>query len=328
MTSHGSSDTALAKPEAASCCSPTMRHPRIGGAAPSLQSRASDDLDANVKSTLIQLKGGFFEMGARISKYADDMDSPPRRVAVSAFQLARFAVTNALFARFVMESGYVTTAEREGGSFVFHLLLDDPQAHINAPAGTPWWREVTGACWSAPEGPRSDISARGDHPVTHVSWEDAQAFCSFTHTRLPTEAEWEFAARGKHKRAKYPWGNTATPNGQHQHNVWQGAFPFENTVEDGFLGTAPVDAFAPNGIGLYNMTGNVWEWCADGFGPLPAARHPPLRDPLGSADDSRKVIRGGSYLCHPSYCDRFYVHSRSHNTVDSSTGNTGFRIAA
>lgn len=277
---------------------------------------------------MIPLKGGFFEMGARRSKYAADLDSPPRRVALSEYQMAKFTVTNGMFARFIEESGYRTTAEREGWSFVFHLMLADPQAHSNAPAGTPWWRQVMGACWSAPEGPGSDIHKRADHPVTHVSWDDAQAFCDFTQTRLPTEAEWEFAARAARKHAKYPWGNQVTPNGQHRHNVWQGNFPLENTAEDGFAGTAPVDAFAPNDFGFHNMTGNVWEWCADGFGPLPYARHPPLRDPKNNADTARKVIRGGSYLCHPSYCERFYVHSRSHNTADSSTGNTGFRLAA
>lgn len=314
--------------KAPTCCIPQTGTMRTGGAAPALQARASDDLLIDVTAMMIPLKGGFFDMGARHSKYGEDLDSPSRRVAVSAYQLARFAVPNRIFAQFIEESGYVTTAEREGWSFVFHLMLPDPQAHATAPAGLPWWRQVMGACWCAPEGPDSDISARADNPVTHVSWDDAQAFYAFTQTRLPTKAEREFAARAAQKHAKYPWGNSATPNGKHRHNVWQGNFPLENTAEDGFAGTAPVDAFAPNDFGFYNMTGNVWEWCADGFGPLPAARHPPVRDPKGSANPERKVTLGGSYLCHPSYCERFYVHSRSQNTADSSTGNTGFRLAA
>lgn len=328
MTSAGDSQADLAPKTGSPCCAPKATGQRATKAAPALQSRASDDLRAALAQMMIPLKGGFFEMGARRSRYAEDLDSPPRRVAVSPFRLARFAVTNAIFARFIAESGYRTTAEREGWSFVFHLFLNEPKAHINAPAGTPWWRQVTDACWSAPEGPGTDTNARADHPVTHVSWDDAQAFCAFTDTRLPTEAEWEFAARAKRKHARYPWGTDATPKGEHRHNVWQGRFPMENTAEDGFAGTAPVDAFAPNDFGFSNMTGNVWEWCADGFGPLPEAQHPPLRDPEGRSDAPRKVMRGGSYLCHPSYCERFYVHSRSHNTPDSSTGNIGFRLAA
>lgn len=324
--------TSLRDPEApqagGACCSPQAEGARRAVAAPALQTSASDDLVAEVTKLMVPIKGGFFEMGARRSKYAEDLDSPPRRVAVSGFSMGRIVVTNALFARYIAESGYRTTAEREGWSFVFHLFLNDPKTHINAPTGTPWWRQVKGACWSAPEGPGTDTAARPDHPVTHVSWDDALAFCAFTGTRLPTETEWEYAARGRRKHAKFPWGNAATDGGRHRHNVWQGDFPMENTDKDGFAGTAPADAFTANDFGLFNMTGNVWEWCADGFGPLPEARHPPLRDPKGHPNAARKVMRGGSHLCHPSYCERFYVHSRSHNTPDSSTGNIGFRLAA
>ena len=322
------SDAATLQQTKAACCAPAADTARKGIAAPAVRRQASAHLKDAVAATLVPIKGGFFEMGGRTSRYEADLDSPARRVAVSDFRIARFTVTNAIFAAFVAETGYRTTAEREGWSFVFHLFLDRPQDHILAPAHTPWWRQVPGATWSAPEGPGSTLDNRQDHPVTHISWQDAQAFCDFTGTRLPSEAEWEYAARGKRKHARFPWGNDPAPKGQHRHNVWQGTFPMENTAEDGFAGTAPVGTYAPNDFGLFNMTGNVWEWCADWFGPLPDAKHPPLRDPKGAATGDRKVMRGGSHLCHPSYCERFYVHSRSHNTPDSSTGNIGFRIAA
>lgn len=311
----------------APCCTPDAAGIRKVSAPPVVQARVSARLRDQVEATMARIKGGFFEMGGRVSRYAADLDGPPRRVAVSDFSIARVVVTNAMFAAFVAETGYRTTAEREGWSFVFHLFLGAPKNHVMAPPQTPWWRQVKGATWWAPEGPGSGVDERQDHPVTHVSWEDTQAFCKFTGTRLPTEAEWEYAARGGRKRAKYPWGNDPLPNGQHRHNVWQGNFPLENSAEDGFAGTAPVDTYEPNGFGLFNMTGNVWEWCADWFGSLPAAKHPPVRNPRGANSGDRKVMRGGSYLCHPDYCERFYVHSRSHNTPESSTGNIGFRVA-
>ena len=289
--------------------------------------RASEGLRRMIASDMVTLKGGFFEMGARRTRYAPDQDGPPRRVALSPFAISRVAVSNAVFARFVTESGYRTTAEREGWSFVFQGHLADPSAHPETPPGTPWWRKVAGACWHAPEGPGSGIEARWEHPVTHVSWDDATAFCVFTGTRLPTEAEWEYAARGGLRRMKYPWGNALQPGGTHCHNVWQGPFPEVDTAEDGFAGPAPVTAFEPNGYGLWNMTGNVWEWCADWFGALPEARRPPPRDPSGPESGPGRVMRGGSFMCHASYCERYFVHSRTMNTPDSSTGHIGFRVA-
>ena len=312
------------------CCGAIGRAGRADQAAPALPAGgASAGLCAALAETLVQIPAGFFDMGTRRPRYPDDFEGPQRRVWLDTYRIGRFALTNALFARFVAESGHVTVAEREGWSYVFHSFLDDITAYPNSPPGTPWWRQVRGACWAAPEGPGSSIAGREDHPVTHVAWEDAAAFCAFCDLRLPTEAEWEKAARGGLKGKKFPWGNALEPEGTHRHNVWQGEFPLRDTAADGYAGTAPVDAYQPNGFGIWNMTGNVWEWCADWFGPPPPARPgQPLRNPRGPETGERRVVRGGSYLCHASYCERYHVHSRTANTPDSSTGHMGFRIAA
>jgi formylglycine-generating enzyme len=174
--------------------------------------------------------------------------------------------------------------------------------------------------------PESSIRQRMDHPVAHVSWRDAAAYCRWAGLRLPTEAEWKYAARGGLEQARYAWGEELTPAGRWMCNIWQGRFPTQNTAEDGYLGTAPVTAFPPNGFGLHNVAGNVWEWCADWFSPvhLPG----PCTDPTGPAEGALRVICGGSYLCHDSYCNRYRVGARTANSPDSSTGNTGFRCAA
>jgi formylglycine-generating enzyme required for sulfatase activity len=276
---------------------------------------------------MIELDGGSFWMGTNGDEgFATDGEGPAHKVRLRPFLIDRTAVSNADFAAFVADTGYRTDAETLGWSFVFHLLLPDDFPPTRAIACAPWWRQVEGAAWLHPEGPQSTLAERTDHPVVHVSWNDAVAYARWAHKRLPTEAEWERAARGGLAKCMYPWGDELTPDGEHRCNIWQGQFPTENTCEDGFLGTAPVTSFSPNGYGLYSMAGNVWEWCADWFSPT-YYQDSPRTDPTGPHSGTARVIRGGSYLCHAAYCNRYRVAARSHNTPDSSTGHMGFRCA-
>lgn len=258
------------------------------------------------------IPGGVFAMGDAFGEgYPDDGEGPVRAVGMASYHLDATPVTNDRFAVFVRETDYVTVAEELGLSAVFAGLVA-PAVRVSARAlpGTQWWLAVSGADWRHPEGPGSDLADRGDHPAVHVSWRDATAYAVWAGRRLPTEAEWEYAARGGLDGARYPWGDELTPAGEWQCNIWQGRFPDLDTAEDGHAGTAPVRSYRPNGYGLWQMVGNVWEWCADQHAP------------------GARVIRGGSYLCHDSYCHRYRVSARSWNTEVSTTGNLGFRCAS
>ncbi|MGW7432180.1 formylglycine-generating enzyme family protein [Streptomyces sp. NPDC054861] len=277
---------------------------------------------------MVSVPGGTFRMGNEDGlANPGDGEAPVREVTVSPFRLDETAVTNARFAAFVKETGYVTGAERSGWSRVFAgFLAPDLERASRTPAGAPWWRAVEGASWRRPEGPGSAIGDRARHPVVHVTWDDAQAYAAWAGRRLPTEAEWEYAARGGLDQARYPWGDELTPRGRWRCNIWQGDFPEGDTADDGYAGTAPVDAYRSNAYGLCNMVGNVWEWVADRF----TAEHPsaPRTDPRGPEEGEDRVLRGGSYLCHDASCNRHRVASRTARAPGSSGGDRGFRCAA
>jgi formylglycine-generating enzyme len=290
----------------------------------SSRSKSTEILD------MVRLPGGTFLMGTEDEEgFPSDGEGPIRSVTVNPFSISPYTVTNAQFMSFVEATDYVTDAERYGWSFVFHLLATPAAAGkvTQVAQGTPWWWNVEGASWRRPEGPDSTMEDRPDHPVVHISWNDARAYCKWSGTRLLTEAEWEYAARGGLVQKKYPWGDLLKPSGMHMCNIFQGKFPEKNNAGDGYIGTAPVHAFPPNRYGLYQMAGNVWEWCADWFS-RDFHRKDVAVNPKGPGHGESKVMRGGSYLCHKSYCNRYRVAARTSNTPDSSSGNIGFRVAA
>ncbi|HUS07962.1 MAG TPA: formylglycine-generating enzyme family protein [Bryobacteraceae bacterium] len=287
---------------------------------------AGERLRANTGSTeaMVKLDGGRFWMGTDSSDgFAADGEGPVRDVTLDPFFIDAFPVTNRVFAEFIANTGYQTEAERFGWSFVFYLHI--PKDVVDDTVrGIEWWCKVTGATWNHPEGPSSDIETRENYPVVHVSWNDALEYCRWAGKRLPTEAEWEYAARGGLEQKTYPWGDELTPGGKHLCNIWQGEFPYVDLGEDGYTATGPVDAYPPNGYGLYTITGNAWEWCADWFHPswhVTAGRS----NPVGPPEGATRVMKGGSYLCHQSYCNRYRVAARTSNTPDSSTTNISFR---
>ena len=307
----------------AHCCAPARTESNNRSMADTIQPRSKN------RSTkgMILIPEDEFLMGTQDGEgYHSDGEGPVRRVRLDSYYIDVCAVTNTQFAQFVKSTSYKTEAETFGWSFVFHSLVPARVAgSVNkAVFETPWWWQVFGACWQRPEGPNTNVVKRPNHPVVHVSWNDAVAYCQWAGKRLATEAEWEYAARGGLVQMRYPWGDELTPGGLHRCNIWQGQFPNNNTGEDGYIGMAPARSFPPNDFGLYNMSGNVWEWCSDWFSATKQSTDR-QENPTGPATGTARSMRGGSYLCHSSYCNRYRVASRSSNTPDSSTGNLGFR---
>jgi formylglycine-generating enzyme required for sulfatase activity len=301
---------------------------------------------------MVWVPAATFRMGSDVH-YREE--APAHRVAVSGFWIDRCQVTNKDYARFVEHTDYVTVAERPlspaefphappenlvPGSLVF-TRTDGPVdlRHLNL-----WWTWTPGACWRHPDGPHSDLDGRESHPVVHVAYEDAVAYARWAGKDLPTEAEWECAARGGIDGAEYAWGDQQLPDGGYPGNWWQGRFPFENVAEDGYEGLAPVGAFPPNRFGLHEMTGNAWDWTSDWY----TSRHPAdpdkpccvPQDPRGGALESsydrrqaqfripRRVIKGGSYLCADSYCKRYRPAARRPQMIDTGMSHIGFRCVA
>jgi formylglycine-generating enzyme required for sulfatase activity len=290
---------------------------------------------------MVWIPGGEAVLGSQ----QGDRDAPLHRVQLSGFWLDATEVSNAQFAAFVAATGYVTDAERppsredvpdlpDAARVAGSLVFAPPPEAVDLREFWHWWQFVPGACWRQPAGPGSSLEGRADHPVVHVSWRDATAYAAWAKKRLPTEAEWEFAARGGQAQQRYVWGNAApTPQSA---NLWQGTFPRENTGADGHAGTAPVRAFAANGYGLHGMSGNVWEWCQDWYRPDAYGDGRRVRvDPQGPRDSfdpqepalPKRVMRGGSFLCSDAYCLGYLPGTRMKSTPDTSLCHTGFRCA-
>ncbi len=303
---------------------------------------------------MVWIGGGRFSMGAD-GELARPDEYPKHPVRVDGFWMDQTEVTNAQFAAFVAATGYVTTAERapdweelkkqlppgtprppDSVLVASSLVFTAPVRPVSLRDYGQWWRWQQGADWRHPEGPRSSIRGKDRHPVVHVSWEDARAYCRWAGKRLPTEAEWEWAARGGRPEAVYPWGNEPVEKGRPKANTWQGRFPDYNTRQDGYATSAPVKSFPPNGYGLYDMAGNVWEWCQDYYRPdYYQALHQQgeAHNPTGPASGfdpqeptvPKRVQRGGSFLCHDSYCASYRASARMKASPDTGLSHAGFR---
>ncbi|MGZ0655174.1 formylglycine-generating enzyme family protein [Coraliomargarita sp. W4R53] len=315
------------------CCAPA----RSGEAQMPMIDLRSTEQAASLGSTqgMIRVEGGQFRIGYEGPEaWTSDGEGPVREITLDSYWLDQTAVTNAQFAEFVEATGYVTESEKFGWAYVFIGQLSNSKQRklreSNTVKGLQWWYAIDGAQWRKPEGAGSNVKKRMDHPVVSVSWHDAVAYAHWAGKRLPTEAEWEVAARGPDNvQTMYPWGNELEPGGKHRCNVWQGDFPHTNSGADGYEWTAPVTAYRKYESGFYNLLGNVWEWCADWFDPT---WHAPESEatrsnPKGPVSGESRVMKGGSFLCHESYCNRYRLGARTANTPDSATTNLGFRCA-
>jgi formylglycine-generating enzyme len=314
-----------------------------------LRHRQSQERTEQSYADMISVPGGTFRMGSD-RHYPEE--APVHRVTVDAFRIDRTPVTNRQFRDFVRATGHVTFAERRPDTkdypgalphmlYAGSLVFSPPDYPVGLQDWSQWWTLLKGADWRHPYGPKSTIHGLDNHPVVHVAYADALAYAHWAGKDLPTEAEWEFAARGGLDQAEFAWGDEFTPDGRQMANTWQGAFPFQNLAHDGFERTSPVTAFPPNGYGLYDMIGNVWEWTSDFY----AAKHPAdaakacciPENPRGGREDQsfdpcqpqtsipRRVLKGGSHLCAPSYCRRYRPAARHPQPVDTSTSHVGFR---
>ena len=309
-------------------------------------------LERQADPTMVWIPGGTFRMGSELH-YPEE--APVHRVTVDGFWIDRIPITNRQFRRFVEATRHVTVAERtpdpndypgalpemlKAGSLVFN----PPDYPVDLQDWSQWWAFTFGATWRRPYGPKSSIKGLDDHPVVHVAHADAEAYAAWASKRLPTEAEWEIAARGGLAGAEFAWGNELTPDGRHMANIWQGAFPFQNKREDGYARTSPVTAFPPNGYGVHDMIGNVWEWTTDWWSTgheADAAKaccipENPRGGPEAASYDTcqpniripRKVLKGGSHLCAPNYCRRYRPAARHAQPVDTSSSHIGFRCVS
>lgn len=335
------------------CCRPAVPRTPFGGPEGTLRSNQSHGGGRGVRSAgtrptvsanhtgMVWIKPGRFEMGSPFSSFTDAR--PIHTVQLDGFWMDAAPVTNLQYAQFVRETGYITVAERKPDPAQFpgvpteklvpgSLVFRAPKRAVPLDDVTQWWEFVPGADWRHPEGLRSDLKGRENHPVVQVCFEDAAAFANWAGKRLPTEAEWEYAARGGLRQMPYVWGRTFRPGGKYMANTFQGHFPNANAKADGYARTSPVHAFPPNGYGLYDMAGNVWEWCSDWYRPDYYAVSPP-KNPTGPSDSfdpaepgiPKRVQRGGSFLCTDQYCSRYMPGGRGKGAVDTGASHVGFR---
>jgi sulfatase modifying factor 1 len=343
--------TSTNKNKSIACCVKTPSRYGVTIAATKFANNANTSTNG-----MVLIPAGVFEMGGDNAQASAD-ELPKHTVSVDSFYIDATEVTNAQFKKFVDATGYVTTAEKipdweelkkslppstpkpADSMFVAaSLVFKSTKGAVNLGDYSQWWNWVAGANWKHPQGPSSTIVGKDNYPVVQVSWDDAIAYCKWAGKRLPTEAEWEFAARGKLINNIYPWGNESIAVGKVKANIWEGKFPYYNALKDGFMGAAPVKSFAPNGYGLYDMAGNVWEWCSDWYNNTyyQSCKGKTMVNPQGATESydpeepfiKKRSLRGGSFLCNDAYCSGYRVARRMKSSPDTGLEHTGFRCVA